>query len=68
MNSFNLDLGPVGAPGFELIERLDFSGHPKRENFVVPHINVDVYNFQDQKVVTDLTNNQLPGFNTFDRW
>jgi len=66
---FEMDLGPYGAPGFSMNERLDFSGH----NNTTPHLNTDIVgpcgkvgyssgpygaaNFRD------ITNTQLPGFN-----
>jgi hypothetical protein len=65
---FNLDLGPMGAPGFELRDRLDMSGH--QNGRVAPHINTDLIN-PDGNVIRntgqadfrDLAHNQLPGFN-----
>jgi len=61
MDSFNMDLSKNGAPGFRFQERLDFSGHASGD--VLPHINAEVINSADQKVVRDATNNQLPGLN-----
>ena len=62
MNSFDMDLTRLGEPGFRFQERLDFSGH--RSGDVLPHINAEVMNSADQKVVRDLTNTQLPGLNS----
>lgn len=67
MNSFELDLGPFGAPGFQLRERLDFTGHASGR--VLPHINADlcgpsgVLGYTPGADFRDLTHNQLPGFN-----
>ena len=56
-----LDLSGFGAPGFELRERLDLSGHASGR--VVPHVNAEVLNSRDEVVARDLASNQLDGFN-----
>ena len=68
-NSSELDLGPLGAPGFRMSERLDFSGHASGR--VDPHVNVDIFTPQNtilrntgpEADFRDITHNQLPGFN-----
>ena len=62
MDSFEMNLAKFGAPGFRFQERLDFSGH--KSGRVLPHINAEVMNSADQKVVRDLTNTQLSGLNS----
>lgn len=57
----NLPLAEFGAPGFELIERLDFSGH--RNGLVTPHVNSEIITDSGNMVYKDLLNTQLPGFN-----
>ena len=59
----SFDLSDFGAPGFELRERVDFSGH--KPGNVVPHVNAELMNPQGVKIARDLTANQLPGFNFF---
>ena len=66
---FNLDLGPMGTPGFTLRDRLDMTGH--RHGRKDPHINTDIINpngkvlrnFGPGQDFRDLSENQLPGFN-----
>ncbi len=66
---FNMDLGPMGAPGFQLRDRLDMTGHESGR--VAPHINTDLINPNGNILrntgpgadFRDLTHNQLPGFN-----
>lgn len=57
----SLSLDQFGAPGFELRERVDFSGH--RSGRVTPHVNVELTNSSGQVLSRDLANSQLPGFN-----
>ena len=57
----NLTLNDLGASGFILRERLDFSGHYSGR--VTPHVNVELINSSERVLSRDLTNNQLPGFN-----
>ena len=59
---FTLDLGPYGAPGFELRERLDFSGHGRLDP-VLPHVNTEVIDAGGITLHRDLCCNQLPGMN-----
>ena len=70
MELFNMDLGPHGAPGFNLRDRLDMTGHGHTD----PHINTDMhgpggllrgpyYGPCGPADFRDLTHNQLPGFN-----
>ena len=64
MNIGNVDLGPMGAPGFSLGVRLDMSGHAK--GTVDPHINVDLLRPDGSAMrgpFRDLTANQVPGMN-----
>ena len=61
MDLNGMDLGPYGAPGFELSDRLDMSGH--RDGSVDPHINSEVIDSEQHKVCRDLAANQLPGWN-----
>lgn len=63
MMESRLDLSEFGAPGFELRERVDFSGHDRGN--VVPHVNAELMGPGDRLVERDLTSNQLPGFNFF---
>jgi len=57
----NLPLDDFGAPGFELRERLDFSGH--QSGLVTPHVNAELINNSETVLSRDLANVQLPGFN-----
>lgn len=68
MDLHELDLGPFGAPGFTLRDRLDLTGHGSGR--VDPHLNADLVNPSGQVLrragdsdFRDLTHNQLPGFN-----
>ena len=65
MELFEFDLGPYGAPGFKLGDRLDMTGH--RSGMVDPHINTDLINPSSNVMRSpeyrDLSNNQLDGFN-----
>ena len=66
---FKMDLGPMGAPGFQLQDRLDMSGH--QSGNVAPHLNSDLINPSGHILrntgpggdFRDLNHNQLPGFN-----
>jgi len=63
---FRLDLRKFGAPGFEIRDRLDMTGH--RSGRVIPHINSEVVVAgTDKRVIVksrqDLAANQVPGFN-----
>ncbi len=62
-----VDLGPFGAPGFDLRERIDFSGHGKATNPTLPHENSEIVRADGQSdpLSSDLSNNQLPGMNFF---
>jgi len=60
----SLPLDDFGAPGFELLERLDFSGH--KSGLVTPHVNAEVIDYSGNvlgREYRDLANTQLPGFN-----
>ena len=57
----SLPLDQFGAPGFELRERVDFSGH--RSGLVTPHVNAELIDGSDRVLSRDLASNQLPGFN-----
>lgn len=72
MDLFDLDLGPFGAPGYRLNDRLDLSGHGSGN--VAPHLNSDLIGPGDRILrrevsadfladYRDLTHIQLPGFN-----
>ncbi len=56
-----MQLDNLGAPGFSLNERVDFSGHSSGR--VDPHLNTDLINPSGRVVKRDLTKTQLPGFN-----
>ena len=66
-NLFEMDLGQFGAPGFQLRDRLDMSGHSGKE----PHDNSAIINPCGQELrwfgrgsnFRDLSENRLPGFN-----
>ena len=68
MDLFEMDLGPLGAPGFTLGDRLDMTGHPSGR--VDPHINTDIL-CQNGSVASrvgnadfrDLAHNQVAGSN-----
>jgi len=57
----SLPLDQFGAPGFELRERVDFSGH--QSGRVTPHVNAELVNDSGDVLSRDFANNQLPGFN-----
>jgi len=57
----SLPLDDFGAAGFELLERLDFSGH--QSGLVTPHVNAELINSSGNVLYRDLANAQLPGFN-----
>lgn len=68
MEVFDLDLGPYGAAGFTLQDRIDLTGH--QTGRVDPHINTNIVDpngavlgYGQRADFRDLTHNQLPGFN-----
>lgn len=61
----SVNLGPMGAPGFQLSDRLDMSGHASGS--VLPHVNSEIINPSGSALrgpaFRDLANNQVPGMN-----
>lgn len=57
----DLPLDDLGAPGFTLRQRVDFSGH--HTGLVTPHVNADVIGPCGNSLCRDLANTQVPGFN-----